>query len=144
MKTFKIYLAGGMQNLSFEEQNEWREHVRKELEQEYYNGNIKYHLDIINPCRYYNFNECRYDSLTEVMRFDLHHVKTSDLMLVNFNDPQSIGTAMEIATCYEKGIPVIGFCDKEKCLHNWLMCASEKILDTEEDAIKYVVDFYLS
>ena len=42
------------------------------------------------------------------------------------------------------GIPVIGFCDKEKCLHSWLMCASEKILDTEENAIKYVVDFYLS
>ena len=28
---FQIYLAGGMQNLSFTKQNEWREKIRKSL-----------------------------------------------------------------------------------------------------------------
>lgn len=145
MKTFKIYLAGGMQNLSFEEQNSWREKVRKELEQHYYNGNVKYHLDIINPCKYYNFQEPeKYDTQTEVMRFDLHHVKTSDLVVVNFNDPNSIGTAMEIATCYERGIPVIGFVEKTTALHSWINCSCEKILPALDDMIDYIVDFYLS
>lgn len=79
------------------------------------------------------------------MKYDLRHVKTSNLIIVNFNIPKSIGTAIEIATAYEQDIPVIGFCEyyKEE-LHPWLTCMCDKIFKTATDAVNYITDYYLT
>lgn len=145
MKEYKIYLAGGMQDLSFKEQNEWREYIKNTLKERYYDGSLKYALDIINPCDYYNFEQGeKYDTYSEVMRFDLHQVKTSDLLIVNLNSKNSIGTAMEMATAYNCSIPIISFTAFEvNELHPWFICTSEKILKSADDTVNYVSDYYL-
>ena len=80
----KIYLAGGMQNLTFKEQTEWRDYIKRSLKNEY----LK--LEIVDPTNYYNFETVAYDSNREVKEWDLNEVRTSDLIIVYFNDPNSI------------------------------------------------------
>lgn len=140
MKTFKIYLAGGVGNLTFNKQYDWREKVCKYLK----NVESKYLLDIINPCDYYNFNVKCPEIECEVMEYDLWHVRNSDLILVNFNDVHSIGTAMELATAHERRIPIIGYIDRENGnIHSWLGYVCNRIFADMCEALEYIIDFYL-
>jgi hypothetical protein len=87
MNNYKIYLAGGMSNLSWEEQTTWREVVEELLNQKnIYTDCYKYKLDIINPTTFYNFKEKKWDSQIEIMKYDIRHVKTSNLIIVNYNE----------------------------------------------------------
>lgn len=141
MKDFKIYLAGGMGNLSWEEQTIWRE-----LVEDLFNKNrdgYKYRLYIINPTDFYNFKDRCHDSELEIMKYDLRHVKSSDLILVNYNDSKSIGTAQELAVAYDRDIPIIGICQNRDELHPWLVCVVDKMFGSVEKAVQYIIDFYL-
>ena len=140
MDTFTIYLAGAMSGLSFEEQNLWRQNVKSNLEDAY----SEYHVNCINPVDYYNFESKEYDSELEVMNFDLHKLKHSDLVIVNFNKPESLGTMAEIATAYELRIPIIGLKSELTKLHPWQECMCSKIFTNFYTMINYVEEFYLS
>ncbi len=142
MQTFKIYLAGGMGNLSWEEQTVWRSLVVDTLTLKNKTNDYKYVLDIINPPDYYNFINKQHDSELEVMKYDLRHVKTSNLIIVNFNDPNSIGTAQELGVAYDRNIPIIGI-NSNQDLHPWLICCCDKMFKNVEDCVKYIIDFYL-
>ena len=99
----------------------------------------------INPNDYFNFLEPpSYKSEKEVMNFDLHNVRKSDLIIVNFNDMYSLGSMAEMAIAYERGIPIIGLdADKQK-LHPWQVEMCERIFDDIDEMLEYVKDFYLS
>lgn len=131
----QIYLAGGMSNLTWEEQNEWREYIKKKL-------NYK-NLDIINPTDFYNYEKKRHITEREVMEFDLHKVRTSDLIIVNFNNPNSIGTAMELMLAKELKIPVVGLIEHKYNVNSWLKECCNRIFFSRKDLIKYVKEFYL-
>lgn len=149
-KRAKIYLAGGMTGISFEEQNNWREDIIHNFYRCYNKP-----LDVINPCRFYNFENPQQDSDREVMDYDLWQVKTSDLLIVNFNVPNSIGTAIEIVLAREMGIPIIGIKNKATEIHPWLKCCVNKMFTFESDkvgltfdascseAVLYIIRFYL-
>lgn len=141
MKMFKIYLAGGMGNLSWDEQSIWRAKVEDILYES--DDSYKYKLDIINPVLFYNFETKRYDSELEIMKYDIRHVKTSDLIIVNFNDPTSIGTAQELAIAYDMDIPIIGINEEGKELHPWLTCNVDKMFYNLTEAVEYIIHFYL-
>lgn len=143
----KIYLAGAMAGISFEEQCKWRNEA-KSLLYEYYRISInKYKPICVDPTDYYNFetNPPEYDSDREVMDFDLDLVRDSDIILVNWNYPNSKGTLCETAIAYDRGIPVIGICDDNNLenLHTWQKEMCRKILPNEESAARYITDFYL-
>ena len=147
--TFQIYLAGGMQNLSFEKQLEWRDRFVAKT-QEIVELSIDYGCDcfvpsvrFINPVRYYNYEHKKYDTEKEVMNFDTRLVKNSDLLIVNANDPNSIGTSMEIAIAHEHNIPILIFNEKDEDLHPWWIEMSDKIFKDEYDMYNYIVKFYL-
>lgn len=142
---FQIYLAGGMQDLSFEEQNDWRERVCQSIitRHRMLNPRIK-EVNVINPVDYYNFQDALHDTEKEVMRFDTNFVRNSDLVVVNANDPKSIGTSMEIAIAYEHHIPVLILNTENKSLHSWWVEMSDKIFDDEEKLCKYIADFYIT
>lgn len=142
MNTFKLYLAGGMGNLSWEEQTIWRDLFIELINKYSKTYDYKYILDIINPPQFYNFKDNRHDSELEVMKYDLRHVKSSKLIIVNFNDPKSIGTAQELAVAYDKDIPIIGINNKEY-LHPWLICCCDKMFNNVEECVKFIIDFYL-
>ena len=83
IKTLKIYEAGKMSGISFEEMNRWRNELKEKLE---FAANISgYLLQVINPVDYYNFEEKRYQSEEEVEDYDLTHVISSDIIIVNLN-----------------------------------------------------------
>ena len=97
-----------------------------------------------NPVNYYNFEEVRYKTHREVMQFDLNGLRHSDLVIVNFNDPSSLGTCAELAIAYDMKIPIIGINKDKKELHPWLECFCDRICDSIKEAVEYVVDFHLN
>ena len=97
-----------------------------------------------NPVNFYNFEEKRHKSEKEVMEFDLYNLRNSDIVIVNFNNEKSIGTAMELMLAKEYKIPVIAFGINEKEIHPWLLECCTRICDSLREAVEYVVDFYLN
>lgn len=140
--TVKIYLAGGMGSLSFEEQSKWRSQVINAIKYGEYHCEKK--PVFCNPVDYYNFTEKRHKSEKEIVEFDLNAVRKSDLIIVNFNDPKSIGTCAELAIAYDRKIPVIGINKGGQELHPWLVEFTTRMCDDIREAVEYTVDFYLN
>lgn len=134
----QIYLAGSMGNLTFEESDKWRRKLKEELLQR--SDEIK----IINPNDYFNFQQKQHETEAEVRNFDLRLVRQSGLIVVNFNDPTSIGTAQELAVANELRIPVIGINESNYNLHPWLSVCCERIFVNIEQVLEYLTDFYLN
>ena len=141
---FQIYLAGGMQDLSFEEQNEWREEICRCINSRCEKSLVDVKpVNIINPVDYYNFENDKAETEKEVMRFDTRLVKNSDLIIVYANDPKSIGTSMEIAIAHENNIPVLILNEGNEKLHSWWIEMSDRVFSEYIGLCLYVVDFYL-
>lgn len=141
METVKIYLSGGMGDLSFEEQSKWRKQVKDAIL--YGDCHCEKKPIFFNPVDHYNFTETKHKSEREVMEFDLNALRNSDLVIVNFNDPKSTGTTSELAIAYEKKIPIIGINKGNKELHPWLECFCNRMCDSIRETVEYVVEFYL-
>lgn len=138
MKKFKVYLCGKMSGLTFEAMNNWRVEATKLLNEE-----IFVPIHTINPVDFYNF-EMNPNSYTEneIKKFDLHMVKASDLILVNLDFPDSIGTAMELCMAHDVwDKPVIGFGENKS--HPWMELCVSKRCDSLKEAVRYIANFYL-
>jgi len=135
-KDFKIYLAGKMSGLTFQEMQGWR----RDLEN---NTVLSKLTHIINPVKFYSFDNVDQLKATgkEIMDFDLYLVKRSNLVIVNLDYPDSIGTAIELYEAHRKGIPVIGFGTAKN--HDWIEACVSKRFDKVEDAVDYILHFYL-
>lgn len=142
MENVRVYLSGGMGSLSFEEQSKWRKQIIDAVKF----GDYHYEKKPIffNPVDFYNFTEVRYKSEREVMEFDLNALRHSDLVIVNFNDPKSIGTAMELMLAKELRIPVIGFGVNSQTIHPWLLESCNRVCDNMREVVSHIVDFYLN
>lgn len=139
IENFDGYLAGGMTGLTQDEQVMWRKHVKKRLE----SCECDYKVKVCNPVDYFNFQEKLHETEREVMEFDLHKVRTSNLIIISFNAPQSLGTMAEIAIAYEHRIPVIGLNEKGLELHPWQVEMCARIFDDMGEMLDYVESFYL-
>lgn len=133
----KIYMAGAMKNLSFEQMNDWRRKVKSYLED--------YCVQCLNPVDYYNFEMDR-NTYTdyEVKQFDLFLVKMSSLIIINLEYPDTIGTAIELQKAQDWGIPIIAFGRTvERPVHPWMTLCITKECKTMDEALNYIVEFYL-
>ncbi len=130
-----------MSNVSFEEQSRWRQKVQDAIN---FNYDCDKKVRFFNPVNYFNFEEVRYKSEREVMEFNLNGLRNSDLVIVNFNDPKSLGTCAELAIAYEMKIPIVGINKDNKELYPWLECFCNRICGNIKEAVEYVVDFYLN
>ena len=128
--------------MSFEEQSKWRKQVIDAIKFNGYDYEKK--PIFFNPVDFYNFEEVRYRSEREVMEFDLNALRRSDLVIVNFNDPKSIGTAMELMLAKERNTPIIGFGVNGQTVHPWLLESCTRVCDSLREAVEHVVDFYLN
>lgn len=144
MKDFKIYLAGGVSNLNKEEQTIWRNALIDIIYNRCKAVDVKYNVDIISPPDFFTFEEMNYKSDLEVMKYYLRHTKSSDLIIVNFNDPKSIGTAQEMAVAYDRNIPILGLNMNSAVLNPWLICSCDRMFDNCNDLVNYVFKFYLT
>lgn len=142
METCRIYLSGGMGNISMEEQSKWRKQVINAINFGDYHCEKK--AIFFNPVDYYNFEEKHHKSEKEIVEFDLNAVRSSDLIIVNFNDPKSIGTCAELAIAYERRIPIIGINKDKTELHPWLTEFTMRMCDSVREAVEYTVDYFLN
>lgn len=142
MDSVRIYLSGAMSSVSFEEQSKWRSQIINAIKFGDYHCEKK--VEFFNPVNYYNFAEVRHKSEREVMEFDLNALRNSDLVIVNFNDPKSLGTCAELAIAYELKIPIIGINKSGYELHSWLKEFTTRMCDDIREAVDYIVDFYLN
>ena len=131
-----IYLAGGMTDITYEESNKWRRMIEDSLADGFH---------IVNPNSFHNPSLC--GELTEkeereVRNFDLNLLKKCDLVIANFNVPESIGTAQELAIAYEHNIPVIGLNEDNISIHSWLRECCEVIFTDINELIEYVTNYY--
>lgn len=136
MKRYGIYLAGGMSNLTYNEQMEWRRYIEYSLS-DY--GNVK----CFSPPEYYSFEYKSHKNEREVFEYDLNLVRKSDLIIVNFNDAKSIGTAMELAVAREHRIPIIGLNEDNVEIHPWLVESCTRMCSTMDELIEHVTGYYL-
>lgn len=101
------------------------------------------HADCFNPMNYLTL-----DRSDVIMNYDLWRLRNSDLVIVNFNDPKSIGTACEIAVAYELRIPIMAYIpwEPEKImldLHPWLLNMCSKTFRCLDTLYQYVAERYL-
>ena len=138
-----FYLAGGMSGLSREEQGGWRWEVQKRIRDEEYKFGYEYEPVFFNPMIHYNLFDDEHKTEREPFEFDLFNLRNSDVVIVNFNSPQSIGTAMELAVAKEYKKPIIGLNENGYELHPWLIECCTRICDTMDELIEHVINFYL-
>ena len=134
-----------MSGLSYAEMINWRIEISKRLQEtvRFYGCN----LDIINPVYYYNFEKQDYQSDKEVKEFDLKHVITSDIVIVNLDGLNtSDGTKYEISQAARNhSIPVIAFGDKKLYdeLHPWIRDDITRVEDDMDSVVTYISNFYM-
>ena len=141
---YQIYLCGGMGKFgkkNFDEGDKWRRYCKQALEN--YECDLK--VRAVNPNDFFNFVDepPKYNTPDEGMRFDLHTLRNSDLVIANFNDMYSLGSMAEIAIAYDRGIPVIGLNENNQELHPWQVCMCERIFTDIDEMLDYIEDFYL-
>lgn len=134
-----------MSGLSFDEMNNWRQNLKLQLQLA---AEISgYKLQVINPVDYFNFEEKRYQSESEVMEYDLAHVITSDVIIVNLDGlSTSDGTKIELHDAkYHNKIPVIAFGDRKlyENLHPWIKENITRVEENIEDVVRYIQEFYM-
>ncbi len=141
MESVKIYLSGGMGNLTYEEYSKWRLQIIHAIK---YNNECEKKPIFFNPVDYYNFEEVRHRSEREAMEFDLYNLRNSNLVVVNFNDIKSIGTAMELMLAKERNIPVIAYGVNSQKVHPWLLECCTRVCDDIRELVSHIVEFYLN
>lgn len=101
----------------------------------------------VNDWEIFLDEEKRYQSEEEVEDYDLMHVISSDIIIVNLNGLNtSDGTKIELHEAkYNNKIPVIAFGDYGlyKNLHPWIQRAITRVETTMEDTVNYIKDFYM-
>ena len=135
----KIFLSGGQKNLDKEDRTSWRKWIKRDLSLD---TTVK--CEVFDPTEYFDY-DLPYNSERQVMNYDLWNLRNSDIVVVNFNDPKSIGTATEIATAYELRKPIIGLHeDKTKPVYPWHKEMVDYMADDLEDLVWYLKLKYLS
>lgn len=140
MSVLNIYLSGGMGGLPFEEQIGWRNQIVDTIT---FDDSLAVKPVFFNPPIFYSPSFDYHKSEKEVMEFDLYKLRKSDIVIVNFNVPNSIGTAMELILAKEYHIPIIGINIEHKELHPWVSECCGRMCDSIEETIEYVKNYYL-
>lgn len=141
----KIYLAGKMSGLTLKQMNDWRIELKRKLliSADY----MEYDVLVVNPVDFYNFEEQKHQSDEEVEEFDLAHVVSSDIVIVNLDGlSSSDGTKIELHDAnYHRKIPVIAFGDKKLYdkLHPWIKKDITRVEENIDSVIQYIEEFYM-
>lgn len=141
----KIYTAGKMLGLTYQEQMDWRYKIENMIE-----NKTDQLIKFIHPPLVYNYIEPSHKTEQEVMNWDLSHLKDCDIVIVNLEEIESsIGTIFEMAAANElnhsghKHIYIVGFGHTDKSLHPWIELSLHRKEDTLEDAADYVAEYLL-
>lgn len=134
-----------MTGLKFSEMNCWRQILKNKLYLAAEMTNCK--IQVINPVEFYNYEEKRHQSEDEIEDYDLAHVISSDIIIVNLEGLNSSdGTKIEIHDGnYHNKIPVIAFGNRRlyENLHPWVKRDITRVEESIDEVVKYVQEFYM-
>jgi nucleoside 2-deoxyribosyltransferase len=139
----KIYLCGGIKDLTKEAATEWRIQAIRELESQIINGtNYEFKFECLDPMRR-NFRSNEWQSQNEIVNLDKKDIIECDILLVNATKP-SWGTAMEVLFGFEKHKIIVAFTgsDNEKDWNPWLGFHATKLTKTLDEAIAYIIKHF--
>ena len=144
MKRYKIYTAGRMSGLTYEQQMGWRSQIEK-LIRDKSDANIVF----VHPPQYYNYEKHEHQTDAEVKIWDLSQVRDSDLVILNLeNIAESSGTQYELGVVESmnsfgsKHIHLIGVGHPDTD-HPWIGLSLLRREDTLEDAAEYITNYLL-
>ena len=138
-----IYLSGGMSKFgkeNFAESNAWRIQAEDLLQR------MCPSVKCFNPNNLFNFKDAIDSNINDkqIMDIDLYYLCRSTHVLVNFNDPGSLGTMAELAIAYKYGLPIIGISSNPDDLHPWQRSMCSAIRKNVWDACTYLHEYYLA
>ena len=139
MNKTTVYLAGGITGLSLEEATEWRK-LSKDLFKSFGNGYFSCFLPTDHFLDFSKNNDER-----AAMNYDLYKLRHSDILLINMNNPESLGTMAEISLAYELRIPMVAYVDKKDAvdkIHPWQQCMIDGWFSSLGDAVDYIINNY--
>lgn len=143
MKTYKIYTAGEMGCLTFEQQTAWRLELEHLVRQK--NSNVLF----IHPPLYYRYDEHCHKSERETMTWCLSQIADSDIVIVNLNNiGNSMGTHIELGFIEAinqmsiKHIHLIGV-GTPNVEHPWINEILLRREDSLEQTAEYIADYLL-
>lgn len=142
MSEIKIYTAGAMKGLTFDEYYSWRKRLQWYLS----NGDTTYKF--FHPPEFYNYEQNLHKSEREVKEFELNQLRQCDVMVVNLaNIESSIGTHMELGYVNAvnsfggKHIYVIGFGENE--VHPWIEDSLFRREKNVADTAEYIKGYFI-
>lgn len=140
MDKVKFYMAGGMGGLTIEQQMEWRNNIEDRI------NIVAPHSPtyFFQPPYYYQPDGNKHRTEREARDFDLYRLRHSDVVIVNFNVPESLGTAQELAVAYEHRIPVVALNENKNEIHPWLVECCTRICESREELVDHICEFYLT
>lgn len=145
MKTYKIYTAGKMFGLSFEEQMKWRWRIEQLIK-----NRTDTPLQFIHPPLYFRYDSQEHKSENEVKQWELNHVRESDIVIVNLNGVNdSTGTHYELSTVDamnsfgNRHIHAIGIGKSNTKIHPWIELSLLRSEEDYEKAADYIVNYLL-
>lgn len=123
----KIYLAGGIKDMSKEVAIEWRTKATEKL----------HTFQCLNPMRR-DFRESEFQSQNEIVQLDKADIINADILLVNATKP-SWGTAMEVLFAFQKHKIIVTFTgDNFENTSSWLAFHATRITKTLDEALEYI------
>lgn len=149
--TKKVYLAGPITGLNWNETESWRDAFADSLKAK------APHIVGYSPLREKSFLQSEekiadsyagslYSSQKAILNRDFFDVQTSDAIVANFTGSKivSIGTVMEIAWAYQRRIPIIIISEEDHLLHNHSMLreASSWWVNTTDDALDVLTTLF--
>lgn len=141
MDRVRFYLAGGMGGLTIKEQMCWRNEIKDMIISNIKSDKSTYFF--LPPC-YYQPDGALHRTEREARDFDLYRLRHSDVVIVNFNVPNSLGTAQELAVAYEHRIPVVALNENKNEIHPWLVECCTRICESREELVDHICEFYLT
>lgn len=141
---FNIYICGSVTSVKYREEVKHRQEIKEILEDKHDRYNYMYDVNVFNPIDHFNyFDKQDYISEKQVMLFELSRLRKSDLVIVDFINPSSLGTMAELSIAYELNIPIIGLNIKEHELHPWQLEMCGVVFSDIEELIEYIQYNYL-
>jgi len=127
----KIYLCGGIKDLTDTEAGAWREKATLKL--------MSDRFKVLNPMRR-NFRDIEFQSQNEIVQLDKNDIINNDVLLVDGTKSGSWGTAMEVLFAYEHHKVVVVFTEGDFSKTSpWLSFHATRICKTMDEAILYIL-----
>lgn len=142
MKTYKIFTAGKMGGLSYDEQMKWRKNFETTLR-----SKCDKSLIFVHPPTFYQYG----DEINEreAREWEINQLKDSDIVVVNLTTiADSIGTHIELGIIEAmnefgyKHIHLIGV-GEPNVSHPWIQMGMLRQESTLEDAADYISTYLL-